>query len=336
MIKFEKERKVYRIHYDQSDRTTSHNKLVIARASSRIGDTGYNLLYDNCEHFSNFCKTGIRESLQTNLYLEWIKRTISQLLNEKNLNAAYQVFYPLTKGEALKNIKCVHAGIIIIIEGRTIIMEIKSIHSERNDGKITLIEFIELSFSRIICGLIEIGITVCASFAGGNLGACIERSISADGTFMNEQIGIFIGSIVGGMVGSLPERTLGNTIGKFLGNVLTHKFITYDDSAVNDINQLDLGDHVVFHPGLHHPRCHGIVTGHNSVSHMMLLRSTYLQGVIEEEVKFGAPLYRIIYKEGESREIHETIMRGRSKLGTNEYNLITFNCKHFAQWCKKR
>ena len=37
---------------------------TVARARSRIGETGYNLLTNNCEHFAIWCKTGISESMQ--------------------------------------------------------------------------------------------------------------------------------------------------------------------------------------------------------------------------------------------------------------------------------
>lgn len=43
---------------------------VIKRAEELInmhgvGDTGYNLLYNNCEHFATYCKTGVAFSKQT-------------------------------------------------------------------------------------------------------------------------------------------------------------------------------------------------------------------------------------------------------------------------------
>ncbi|NEQ25214.1 MAG: hypothetical protein F6K28_40290, partial [Microcoleus sp. SIO2G3] len=38
--------------------------IVIARAESRLGETNYNLLTNNCEHFATWCKTGRNESKQ--------------------------------------------------------------------------------------------------------------------------------------------------------------------------------------------------------------------------------------------------------------------------------
>ena len=39
---------------------------TVARARSRLGETSYNLLTNNCEHFAIWCKTGVSESLQVN------------------------------------------------------------------------------------------------------------------------------------------------------------------------------------------------------------------------------------------------------------------------------
>lgn len=39
---------------------------TVARARSRLGETSYNILTNNCEHFAIWCKTGVSESLQVN------------------------------------------------------------------------------------------------------------------------------------------------------------------------------------------------------------------------------------------------------------------------------
>ncbi|HIK43778.1 MAG TPA: lecithin retinol acyltransferase family protein [Leptolyngbyaceae cyanobacterium M65_K2018_010] len=38
--------------------------VVIGRAESRLGERQYDLLFNNCEHFATWCKTGRRESAQ--------------------------------------------------------------------------------------------------------------------------------------------------------------------------------------------------------------------------------------------------------------------------------
>ena len=42
---------------------------VVERAESRLGERDYNLLFNNCEHFTSWCKTGISDSKQVRNYL---------------------------------------------------------------------------------------------------------------------------------------------------------------------------------------------------------------------------------------------------------------------------
>ena len=37
---------------------------VVSRAESRLGENGYNLFGNNCEHFAHWCKTGRHRSAQ--------------------------------------------------------------------------------------------------------------------------------------------------------------------------------------------------------------------------------------------------------------------------------
>ena len=43
--------------------------VVVERAKSRLGEQDYNLLFNNCEHFASWCKTGINDSKQVRNYL---------------------------------------------------------------------------------------------------------------------------------------------------------------------------------------------------------------------------------------------------------------------------
>ncbi len=47
---------------------------TVQRARSRLGQTGYDLVKNNCEHFAIWCKTGIHESHQVNELLNIILR----------------------------------------------------------------------------------------------------------------------------------------------------------------------------------------------------------------------------------------------------------------------
>ena len=75
-------------HYSQGFCFVS--EIVVARAENRLGEAKYNFLFNNCEHFATWCKTGISHSKQiqdfipvmgklnkTKLY-ELIKRSLKQ------------------------------------------------------------------------------------------------------------------------------------------------------------------------------------------------------------------------------------------------------------------
>ena len=47
---------------------------VIRRAESRLGEEKYSLLFNNCEHFATWCKTGISDSKQVRDFLPTISR----------------------------------------------------------------------------------------------------------------------------------------------------------------------------------------------------------------------------------------------------------------------
>ena len=60
---------MYRVEYPEEILNSNEPELVLARARSRIGDTGYGIFSDNCESFATYCKTGYSQSHQV-LWLE--------------------------------------------------------------------------------------------------------------------------------------------------------------------------------------------------------------------------------------------------------------------------
>ena len=58
--------------------------VTLRRAMSRIGEQNYNLLFNNCEHFANWCKTGRHHSAQVNSVIDkarsWSARMPSALM----------------------------------------------------------------------------------------------------------------------------------------------------------------------------------------------------------------------------------------------------------------
>ena len=58
--------------------------VTLRRAMSRIGEQNYNLLFNNCEHFATWCKTGRHQSSQVNSVIDkarsWSQRMPSALM----------------------------------------------------------------------------------------------------------------------------------------------------------------------------------------------------------------------------------------------------------------
>ena len=55
-----------------SHKNASPSELTLKRALSRIGEERYNLLFNNCEHFANWCKTGKHRSHQME---DWLNKS---------------------------------------------------------------------------------------------------------------------------------------------------------------------------------------------------------------------------------------------------------------------
>ncbi|MBE9044154.1 lecithin retinol acyltransferase family protein [Pleurocapsales cyanobacterium LEGE 10410] len=84
--------------------------VTVERAESRLGEQDYNLLFNNCEHFANWCKTGISDSKQirdfvpviTKLDTSKLYEPIKQALKGKDSRTTSQLL-----AESLRDIKSV-------------------------------------------------------------------------------------------------------------------------------------------------------------------------------------------------------------------------------------
>jgi hypothetical protein len=56
--------------------------VVVHRAESRLGENNYNLLFNNCEHFATWCKTGISDSKQIREFIPVINKLDTYNLSE--------------------------------------------------------------------------------------------------------------------------------------------------------------------------------------------------------------------------------------------------------------
>ena len=59
---------------------------TVARARSKLGERGYNLLLNNCEHFALWCKTGIARSDQADYVLACLQLILPPPPEKKSLD----------------------------------------------------------------------------------------------------------------------------------------------------------------------------------------------------------------------------------------------------------
>jgi hypothetical protein len=81
---------------------------------------------------------------------------------------------------------------------------------------------------------------------------------------------------------------------------------------------------------------HGIYVGHSRVVHYSGLSGFWHCGPVEEvplsRFAFGRPV-RIVDHDRSSYSPLEIVRRARSRIGENDYRLLTNNCEHFCTWC---
>lgn len=85
-------------------------EVVVARAESRLGEDKYSLLFNNCEHFATWCKTGISDSKQVRDFAPAMGKfnvgKLSELI-KRSLNQADRPDADKLVKEALADIKTV-------------------------------------------------------------------------------------------------------------------------------------------------------------------------------------------------------------------------------------
>ena len=310
------------IDYDEEVIKENPPRLVLARARSRLREKGYNFLSNNCESFATFCKKGVERSQQVRWGLkalvDLLKRTLGSLTGKlcQLLKATIFPSVEVTTAEAIEaaanNYQWIGFGLVVLIEGVITIVDIKKLYKERKNGNQTRKVFIQEVTKRVTEAIL----------AGG---------LAAAGGLVPGPGGIFVG-IIGGTFGKL----VGSWLGAKIGRAIT-RFIKTDDKAVKNITELKTGDHIVWYKHFAHPRHHCIVLRHDGISKVSVIHNTHCDGVKQEWIDFVDPVYKVIYEEEEDcHSDNEVVARAVSKLGERSYNLITYNCKHFAAWCKKR
>lgn len=342
--------KMYRIDYPDNVTKVNDLELVLARAKSRLGDTGYGFFSDNCESFATYCKSGVAKSHQ----VAWIKAKLHEYVCENvvvagkmavkgackvvqrsasvskqvlpkvvnEVKGATKVFPAELIERVVKGSNWVGAGIVVLMEGTYVMWDLRQAYKERENGNISRNDFIEVTIQRVIEGLVGSGMTILGSLGPELICASIGP------------IGIFIGGIVGGIIFGALGKALGTALGSLVGNQISSFFM--NDQAVRTIDDLHPADHIVLYGSILHSRCHAIVVEHDGVCNIKVVRNLYMNGVVQEWIPFSQPLYKVCYGRGTCYHPARVLAKAMSRLGEHIYNLVTYNCKTFAIECKSK
>ena len=81
---------------------------------------------------------------------------------------------------------------------------------------------------------------------------------------------------------------------------------------------------------------HGVYVGHGRVVHYSGLSGFWQCGPVEEvplsQFAVGRPVH-IVDHDRSPYSPEEIVRRARSRIGENDYRLLTNNCEHFCNWC---
>ncbi|XP_033746152.1 uncharacterized protein LOC117331519 [Pecten maximus] len=308
---------LYRIQYTSDIQLSNPPHLVIARARSRLSQTGFHIFDDNCESFATFCKTGISKSHQ---YIWLVAKTWEWLVHftVMTVRTAITGFCTLARVAA----GCVGPVVVIVLEGIILAWDVIKAYRERRNGNLSRNEYAKIAIRRIVDGVVTVAFTI--------VGVIIGVSFTVTGPMIPCLLAGACGGIVGMTVGKVGGTLLGCWVGRAIANCLKT-----DDRAVDKITELVPGDHVVMTRWALHPRCHGILIEHDSHTKIRVVRNTYKYGVVDEWLPFEKPLYLVTHKKNECFSNEEVLRRAKGQIGARRYNIASHNCKTFANWCKR-
>jgi cell wall-associated NlpC family hydrolase len=74
--------KVGELKIDKKSKAQYSRKGIVGRARSQIGARGYNLVFNNCEHFARWCTSGVSESKQVENAVTETVKIITELFDK--------------------------------------------------------------------------------------------------------------------------------------------------------------------------------------------------------------------------------------------------------------
>lgn len=304
--------------------------LVTARASAwcSLVSEACNLFTTKAKAFASYCKCGPGHSWR----VMWfgggqMTETLKALLGSSWITGQEDDCQTIV-GEGCTKAK-IRAGILFVADGTAIGFDLEDSIKERS-VKVNREDFLNGFINRLIGALNEHGCSFSGAVANEKLGGgigCVEIPS------VQVRVSVFIGTVLKGRVPRAPQKAVGSSFGRAFGQII-HMSVKRGDEAVDLVN-IHPGDQVVLPGHVSHPRCHAIVISVSTKSNKLkLIRNTYEKGIVEEWVEVSPPVLRVTYPPGETFPAEKAIERARSRLGEHRYNILMYNCKHFAAWCK--
>lgn len=333
----------YRVNYEDEIVDANPPDLVLARALSRVGETGYNLIFNNCEALATYCKTGVNISNQTC----WLMRKATEVFKNSVIGSVRSWMKTIWKSPVkgmfvkaartgvlgrsvepaeaietlIKGSNWVGIGFVILFEGGYCIYDLSTHYNNRKAGKMTYVTFLEETVNRVV----EAILTSVLVSAGGLAGTAVAGYIGTS---------VLGTTILGGVAGGAGAKALGQLASPTIKTV-TKSMVKVNNVAVNDMDDLCAGDQIFMYHWWLLPHYAIAIDGNPWKKKLKVIHSTNRQGVVEEWIDFTPPVYKLDYPMGVCRDPIEVIEMARSyKGGTNSHNAFTNNSKHFTDRCK--
>lgn len=175
---------------------------VIERARSRINETCYDFLKNNCEHFVTWCKCGLDVSRQVDSWYLWAREVVYSVFSGVHDFVKKKAFVPLlikiaaNASDEVAGFICTHSEMVgfgfgILLEAGWASYEIYKAFEHSKTSR----EF----WSK----LVDVVAKAACRVGGGALGSCLGPIICPTGGLVASLVGGAIGAGLGHLLGAL-------------------------------------------------------------------------------------------------------------------------------------
>ncbi len=350
------------------------SKTMGNRADKKMRFGKYDLVTNNCEMFAGYCKLGIQKSLQVSHGLRKLGEVGAEIATCAGKPVCIKLAKVLPAA-TLKSVGLTTVGnvagpvTVFVVEGALCLRDMKVIFKERIKGKINWQEFNSAIAKRLTESAAGASLCIGLSFLCGFLLSFIPGFGPA------AIVGAVVGGLVGAGVGRLIGNVAGKRLAEYIASKIKNDQVIHDLSELCEGDHVVITKHlahprhhVIF---LQAQKIENkttttetstittVVAATNTSStvdtalaaagtddatttvtvtyqyRLLVIHRRNRQGVKEEWLEVEPPVYRVVWPEEERRPTQEIIERAKARVGEKGYNLLTKNCKHFAEECIK-